>query len=158
MSVKARPNMWATKPVKSRLPGPMTGAIGRVVAIDAGGDHHVQPLVGQLGDHAARAGRIVGRIAIDQHVDVGLDVVEHPPDHVAFPLIGLAANHGAGPERGFDGAVGGIVVVHIDCGVRQRRPKIGDNLGDGALLIVARHQHRRLKLACSHAPGMRLVA
>jgi hypothetical protein len=133
--------------------GAMAAAVSRLIAIDTGGDHHVQTLVDELGHHAGRTRRVVGRIAIDQHVDVRLDVAEHPPHHVALALIRLAANHGACPPRCFDGAVGGIVVVDVDGGIRQRRPEIGDDLGDGT-----RHQHRQLKLACSHAPGMRLVA
>ena len=45
---------------------------------------------------ARRARRIVGGVAVDQHVDVGFDVVEHPPHHVTFALMGLAAHDGAG--------------------------------------------------------------
>jgi hypothetical protein len=60
------------------------------------------------------------RVAVDQHVDVGLDVVEHAPHHVALALVRLAADHGAGLLRRLDGAVGRVVVVDIDRGVGQR--------------------------------------
>ena len=132
MSVKAAPEHVGDEAGQQPVAGAMTGAIGRLVLVDAGGDHHVEPLVDQLRDHAARARRVVGGVAIDQHVDVGLDVGEHAPDHVAFALVRLAAHHGAGGARDLDGAVGRIVVVDIDGGVRQRGAKIGDNLGDAA--------------------------
>ena len=93
-------------------------------------------------DHAARARRVVGGVAVDQHVDVGVDVGEHAPHHAALALVLLAADDGAGPGRRLDGAVGGIVVVDVDAGLRQRRAEIGHDLADGRLLVVARHQHR----------------
>ena len=98
--------------------GAVAGAIGRLVAIDAGRHHHVEPVADQFCDHRRRARRVIGGVAVDQHVDVGLDVVEHPPHHMALALMGLAADHGAGLLRGLDRAVGGIVVVDID---RSRR-------------------------------------
>src|SRR6185436_4391180 len=48
----------------------------------------------------------------------------------------------AGLGRCVGGAVGGIVVVNVDAGPRQRRTEIGHDLADGRFLIVARHQHR----------------
>ena len=45
---------------------------------------------------ARRARRVVGGVAVDQHVDVGLDVGEHAPHHVALALVRLAPHHGAG--------------------------------------------------------------
>ncbi len=50
-------------------------------------------------DHARRAGGIVGRIAIDQHVDIGIDIGEHPPHHVALALAAFAAHFCAGLNR-----------------------------------------------------------
>ena len=67
---------------------------------------------------ARRARRIVGGVAVDQHVDVGVDVGEHAPHHVALALVRLAAHDGAGRARDLDGAVGRIVVVDVD----RRRP------------------------------------
>ena len=40
-----------------------------------------------------------------------------------------------------DGAVGRIVVVDVDRGVRQRGAEIGHDLADRRLLVVAGHQH-----------------
>ena len=87
------------KPGEEPVAAAMAATIGRRLAIDPGGNHHIQPLFDELGDHRRRARRIVGRVAVDQHVDVGLDVIEHPPHHVTLALIGFAANHGARTAR-----------------------------------------------------------
>ena len=63
--------------------------------VDASCHHHVEPIRQQLGDHPLRAWRIIGRITVDQNVDVGFDVVKHAPDHVALALMALAAHHRA---------------------------------------------------------------
>jgi hypothetical protein len=73
-----------------------SSAVGRLIALDAGCDHHVEPLDQKLADHGGCARRVVRGIAVHQNVDVGFDVVEHPPHHMAFALIGLAAHDGAG--------------------------------------------------------------
>ena len=76
--------------------GAMAGPVRRLFVVDAGADHHVEPFLDQSRDHRRRARRVVGRVAVDQHVNVSFDIVEHPPHHVAFALVGLAADHGAG--------------------------------------------------------------
>ena len=77
------------------IAGAMAGAIGRLLAIDAACHHHVEPFRDELVDHRRRARRVVGRVAVDQHVNIGLDVVEHAPHHVALALM---ASRG-GPRR-----------------------------------------------------------
>ena len=74
----------------------MTGTIGALIAIDTAAHHHVEPIVGQHLDHRRRARRIIGGIAVDQYVDVGFDVVEHPPHDMTLALVVLAPDHGAG--------------------------------------------------------------
>ncbi len=86
--------------------GAVAAAISRLLAVDAGADHHVEPVADQLFHHRRGARRVIGGVAVDQHIDVGFDVIEHPPHHVALALIGLAANDGAGRARGRDGIVG----------------------------------------------------
>jgi hypothetical protein len=89
-----------------------------------------------------RARRVIRGIAVDQHVDVGLDIGEHPPHHAALALVLLAADDSAGGGCRFDGTVGRIVVVDVDAGLWQRRAEIDHDLADGGFLVVARHQHR----------------
>ena len=102
------------------------------------------------------ARRVVGGVAVDQHVDVGVDVGEHAPHHAALALVLLAPDDGAGLGRRLDGAVGGIVVVDVDAGLRQRRAEIGHDLADGGLLVVARHQHRDPAAAHDFGGGARI--
>ena len=136
----------------------MAAAIRRLVAIDARGNHHVEPLFDEHTDHCWCARRVVGRVTIDQHVDFGFHVVKHPPHHVALALIGLAADHGARRPRRFDGTIGGIVVINVDRRVGHRRAEIGDNLGNGLLFIVTRDQNRHLMPGSGHVPGKTFVA
>jgi len=126
--------------------GAMAGPVGGLLAVGARRHHHVEPLGNELVDHRRRARRIVGRIAVHQHVNIGFDVVEHAPHHVAFALMGLAADHGAGlPGCGYR-AVGGIIVIDVDGRRRQRGGEIGNNFGDRTFLIVARHQNRHFQV------------
>ena len=142
MSVKDAAEHMGDKAGQQPVARAVAEAIGRLLAIDPDRADHVEPLGHELLDHPPRARRIVGGVAIDQHVDVGLDVGEHAPHHAALALALLAPDDGAGLGRRLDGAVGGIVVVNVDAGLRQRRAEIGHDLADGGLLIVARHQHR----------------
>ena len=129
----------------------MAATISRRLAIDPGGNHHIQPLFDEFGDHRRRAWRIVGGVAVDQHVDVGLDVIEHAPHHVALALIGFTANHGARATGSFDGAVGGIVVVDVDGRFGQRGAEVGDDFGDGMLFVITGHQNRDLIRGFAHS-------
>ena len=102
----------------------MARPIGGLDLVDAKAHHHVEMVRYQRIDHARRAGRVIGRIAVDQHVDVGVDVGEHAPDHMALALAPFAAHLGAGLARHRNGAIRRIVVVDEDLGRRQRLAKI----------------------------------
>ena len=103
--------------------GAVAAPIGGLLLVDARRHHHVEPLLDQPRDHGARARGIVGRVAVDQHVDVGVDVGEHAPHHVALALVGLSPHHRAGRAGDLGGAVGRIVVVDVDrgCGRAARK-------------------------------------
>ena len=88
------------------------------------------------------ARRVVGGVAVDQHVEVGLDVGEHAPHHVALALALFLEHLGAGGARGGRGIVGRIVVEHENRGRGQRRLEVAHDLGDRGFLVVAGHQHR----------------
>ena len=120
----------------------MAASVGGLRLVDAKADHHVEMLVAQPVDHARSARRVVGRIAVDQHVDIGFDVGEHAAHDVTLALALLAAHDGAGLARKARGAVVRIVVVDVDLGRGQRRAKTGDDGRDRRLLVVAGHQHR----------------
>ena len=120
----------------------MAAAVGRLLPIDARRDHHVEPVFEESRDHGRRGRRVIGRIAVDQNVDVRVHVGEHAPHHVALALVRLPPHHGAGRARNLDGAVGRIVVIDVDRGLGQRGPEIRDHLGDGGFLVEAGHQNR----------------
>ena len=53
-------------------------------------------IVEQAVDHLRRGGGVVGAVAVDQHIDVGLDVGEHAAHDIALALQRLAADDRAG--------------------------------------------------------------
>lgn len=67
-------------------------------------------------------GRIgwVGVIAIGHDVHVGVDVLEHSSNRVAFALPWLLADDCVRIGCDLSRAVGGVVVIHVDIGVWQR--------------------------------------
>lgn len=123
---------------------------GPLVLLEVGGgkpvaDDHVVS-VEHLGDHGrGRVGR-VGVVAVGHDVHVRVDVLEHGADHVALALAGLAANDGAFGCGNLGGAVGGVVVVHVDRSTRQRGFEISYYLADRDFLVKTRKKHRNGRL------------
>lgn len=95
----------------------------------------------QQRDQRRRTGGVVGVVAVRHHIDVGVDVGEHPPDDGALALPRLGANDGSCVAGALGRAVGRIVVVDIDGRVRQRTPEIGNNLADGKGFVEARNEN-----------------
>ena len=128
----------ADQPVAEVVEGPL-------VLLEVGGgepvaDDHVVA-VEHLGHHGGcRVGR-VGVVAVGHDVHVRVDVLEHGPDHVALALAGLAANDGALGCGDLGGAVGGVVVVHVDGRIRQGVLEVAHHLADGDLLVVAGEEY-----------------
>src|SRR6516162_3211727 len=77
---------------------------------------------------------------VDQHVDVGINVGEHAPHHMALALAALAAHLGAGRARNRGGAVPRIVVVDVDLRRGQRFAETRDDVCHRSFLIEARHE------------------
>ena len=96
MSVKVLPKMCATEAGEQPVAQPMARPVGRLFAVDAHRNDHVQPVAQQALDHRRRTRRIVGGVAVDQHIDVGIDVGEHAPHHAPLALARLSAHHRAG--------------------------------------------------------------
>ncbi len=126
--------------------GAVAEPVGGLDLIDATADHHVEMIIEQPVDHARRARRVIGGIAVDQHIDVGLDVGEHPAHDVALALPALATHDRTRFARDRRGAVARIVVVDVDRGRGQRLAEIRDDGRDRRFLVIAGHQHRDAKL------------
>ena len=78
------------------LPVRWPGAIGGVRPIHPDCHHHVEPVLKQPADQAARTRGIVGRVPVHQHVDIGLHIGEHAAHDVALALVRFPAHHRAG--------------------------------------------------------------
>ena len=115
--------------------GPVGVGIGTVV--DAIADHHVEVARHQRIDHRAHAVEVVGGVAVDHHVHVGLDVREHAPRDIALAGQRHVRDPRAVGPRHTGGVVGGVVVEHVDLRLGQHIPKLGDHLRDGERLVEA---------------------
>ncbi len=119
----------------------MAGPVGGFGLGLAAAHHHVELLADQHLHHLGGGGRLVGRIAVDQQIDVRVHVREHPAHDVALAGPRLAADHRARFGGDLGGAVAGAIVEYVDLGVRQGRTEVGHHLPDGAGLVQARDQH-----------------
>ena len=116
-----------------------------LVLLEVGGaqavaDYHVVAF-GDLLDHGGCRVSWVGVVAIRHDVHVGVDIFEHGANHVAFALARFLADNGPFRRRDLGGAVGGVVVVHVDVGIGQRCFEVAYHLADGDFLVIARQQY-----------------
>ncbi len=93
----------------------MAGAIGIGCGGDAAARNDVEPLVDQLGGELRRGAGIIGVVAIDQDINIGLDIGEHAAHDIAFALTRLGADDGASLAGARHRLVFGIVVVDDRC-------------------------------------------
>ena len=119
----------------------MAGPPGGLGLVDPQANHHVEMFRHQRLDHFRGACGIIGGIAIDQHVNVGIDIGKHATDHMALALAALAAYRGAGFPRHFSGPIRRVVVIDKNFSRRQHFTKIGNHIGNRGFLIEARHQN-----------------
>ena len=121
--------------VAGLVPGPV-GAL--LLHVTANAQHMIVRALEKSRDHGGQSSGVVGVVAVNHDIDVGLDVGEGPTDHVALALALLATDDGASGGRDLGGAVGGVVVVDVDAHRGNGRQKVGDDLPDRTLLVVAR--------------------
>lgn len=104
-------------------------------------DYHVVAF-----EHLIHHGRCricrVGVVAIRHDVHVGVDVFEHGANHVALALARFLADDCALAGRDFRRAVGGVVVIHVNVGIRQCCFEIAYHLADGDFLVVTGKKYR----------------
>ncbi len=81
-------------------------------------DHHVVPFKDFVHHGGCGIGG-VGVISVGHDVHVGIDVFEHGADHIALALPRFLADDRALAGCDFRSVVGGVVVIHVNIGVRQ---------------------------------------
>ncbi len=136
------PKRCADEARQQRVAEAVPAAVGARLLLDAAADHHVEVLPPEHADHLAGTRGVVGAVAIDHHVDVGVDVAEHASNDMTLALPMLAPDDRPRRMGGAAGLVGGVVVVDVDEGRGQLAPEIAHDGLDGGGLVVARDQHR----------------
>jgi hypothetical protein len=94
-------------------------------------------IVNQPRHHCGRGTAIVGRVTISDDVDIGIDVRKHSPDDLAFALPAFGSNNRTSLSGYLDRAIGAVVIIDIDLGIRKCSAEAGNRIADGDLLIVA---------------------
>ena len=140
------PKLQDTSLAEHDIGDPVTGPVGAQGCAEASGADHVQLTTDQHRLHAGSRGGIVGVVAVDQEIDVRLDIGEHAADDMALALQPFPPHHGARGTRVQHGMVGGVIVIDIDNRVGQRRLEVGDDPADRGLLVAAWYQHRHARL------------
>lgn len=117
-----------------------------LVLLEVGGaqaiaNHHIVAFEHLIHHGRCRVCRI-GVIAICHDVHVGVDVFEHGANHVALALSWLLADDCALAGRDFRRAVGGVVVIHVNVGIRRCCFEIAYHLADGDFFVVTGKKYR----------------
>jgi hypothetical protein len=143
--VDLRAEQPADEPGEHAVAEPVARAVRGVVGLDAAADHHVEVVLDEPLDERGGHAGVVGVVAVDHDVEVGLDVLEHPAHDVALALAELAPHDRAGRGGDRRGLVGRVVVVDVDRGLRQRAAEVGDHLRDRGGFVVAGDEDRDLE-------------
>lgn len=100
-------------------------------------NHHVIAFKDFIHHSRSRISRI-SIVAIGHDVHVSIDILEHGSNHIALALAWLLTDDRTSIGCNLSRAVGGVVVIHVHVGVRQRFPEVVHYLTDGDFLVVAR--------------------
>lgn len=88
---------------------------------------------------------MIGVVAINQDVDIGVDVAKHAADGMAFALAEFGGEDGSGFGGTGTGRVSGVVVADVDDGSGEREFEVTHDVGDGAFLIEAGDEDREAR-------------
>src|SRR6185295_19680196 len=116
-------------------------AVGLLFLSDAATDDHVEIFIDQFLDHFRRTRRVIGRVTVDEQINIRLDVGEHPADDMTFALTRFVSDDSAGLTGDLRRAVLRIIVVDVNDGARQRLLKFLDHFRDRGLFVVAGYKH-----------------
>ena len=119
------------------MPSPVgVHALGHSRAVD-----EVEALVDRTADHPRGGLGVIGRVAVHQHKDIGVNVGEHATNDISLSLARLAADNRARSLSDVDCAIGRVVVVNVDCCQWQSFAKSNDCLSNRQLFIEAGDQN-----------------
>ena len=153
------PNSDAEQPVEHAIAELVTAPVGSVtIAVVANARDNVEIVAPQALDHLRCARRVVRGIAVGHDVDVRIDLGEHPAHDAALARPLFATHDRARIAGDVARAVAAAIVVDVDRAARQRRAKVGDDLGDRERFVVAGHEHRDRAGVTTSAPSCALNA
>src|SRR5437016_5220306 len=118
-----------------------TAISGAAPFVIPNGRHHVEIATDERFDELGRPRRIVCRVAIDEHVNVGIDFSEHSAHDAALAGPLLPPHDCARRARVLSGSVGRSIVVNIDNAIRQCGKKFPHDLRHGGRLVAARDEN-----------------
>jgi hypothetical protein len=113
-----------------------------MIAVGGSGSvDHIEGVRQQAFHHGRGAGSVVGAIAVDKNVSLRFDVREHAAHDVAFALMSLGADDGAGLRGVLARGVARVVVVDVDHRLGQGSGEVAHDASDRRSFVVARDEH-----------------
>ncbi|ENN89401.1 hypothetical protein RHSP_66726 [Rhizobium freirei PRF 81] len=143
----------AIEPVEDTVAEGVALAAGIVVHVAAGADDHVGAFGQKRADQLFSILGRIGAVAIGHKIDIGFDVGEHASYHMPLALPAFAHDGRAGEHGVQRRAVGGIVVIDIDAGLRQSLAETAHDLADRCSFVVAGQQDGDVQLLIPHGLG-----
>ena len=113
-------------------------------------DHHVEVFVEQLVHQPPDRSGVVGGIAVDHHIDIGVDIGEHPPDNVPLAAQRDVDHLGAGRTGNICRPVGRSIIKYVNVDLRHRCLEISDDLLDRRSLVEAGNDQRNMLATIGH--------
>ena len=138
------PKAWPARPASSVDAAPRA-------------DGHVGALGQQHVDQLRRVFRRIGTVAVGHQVDVGIDVGEHAPHHIALALARLPDDDGAGGARLQRRQVARIVVVDIDRSGGQRLAEAPHHVARSSVPHCSKARARRSTVRARRACGISIA-
>ena len=107
-------------------------------------NHHIGILIQDKIHHFRSILHGIGVISVHHDIALRIDFTEHPPDDISLALHVLISHNRSGGFCKLCRPVRGIVVVHVNHGLRQNPLRVCHHLGNGFFFVVARNQNRNL--------------
>ena len=117
----------------------VAGAVGGVVlVVNAAAQDVIKVFTNQQINHFGGGGSIVGIVAIDHDVNIGIDVGEGTTHNISLTLASFLADDCTGCGSNFSGAIRRVVVVNVDFNSGNCILQVRDNCANCGFFVVAR--------------------